>query len=381
MITVGKTRRERTGGWVRLTADVGFGGRRAGLWFGVPNDQEKYLTANRADPFVAVLLPFAMRFGEDISAEDPVSERLHFQLRNDFIPSLSGAGGYYKPVSVLAPLTSERAESGNAVVTGFSGGVDSMYTVFRHGKDCEYPLTHLAVFNSGVYEGNNYREEFLSRCGQAAEFALGLGLGSVFVDSNIYEVLPERYLDVATLRLAGFALAIQGLCSVFLISSGYPFERFSIDVHHAVCFDPLTVNCFATESLSFYLSGAETGRIQKIEALSEWEPSYEWLSPCIRGAAGKMNCGHCKKCVRDLAVLYALGSLDRYRRVFDTGDFMRHLPERLGFVMANVKDPISREVVRIIEEKGIQVPPLAYRCRDLFREAMERIEKEAGTDG
>ena len=381
MITVGKIRTERTGGWVRLTADIGFGDRCAELWFGVPEEQEKYLTANRADPFVAVLLPFAMRSGEDISAEDPVSERLHFQLRNDFIPSLSGAGGYYKPVSVLAPLTSERAESGNAVVTGFSGGVDSMYTVFRHGKDCEYPLTHLAVFNSGVYEGNNYREEFLSRCGQAAEFALGLGLGSVFVDSNIYEVLPERYLDVATLRLAGFALAIQGLCSVFLISSGYPFERFSIDVHHAVCFDPLTVNCFATESLSFYLSGAETGRIQKIEALSDWEPSYEWVSPCINGAAGKMNCGHCKKCVRDLAVLYALGRLDRYRKVFDTDDYMRHLPERLGFVMANVKDPISREVVRLIEEKGVPVPPLAFRCRDLFRDAMERIEKEAGTDG
>ena len=381
MITVGKIRTERTGGWVRLTADIGFGDRCAELWFGVPNDQEKYLTANRADPFVAVLLPFAMRSGEDISAEDPVSERLHFQLRNDFIPSLSGAGGYYKPVSVLAPLTSERAESGNAVVTGFSGGVDSMYTVFRHGKDCEYPLTHLAVFNSGVYEGNNYREEFLSRCGQAAEFALGLGLGSVFVDSNIYEVLPERYLDVATLRLAGFALAIQGLCSVFLISSGYPFERFSIDVHHAVCFDPLTVNCFSTEGLSFYLSGAETGRIQKIEALSDWEPSYEWVSPCINGAAGKMNCGHCKKCVRDLAVLYALGRLDRYRKVFDTDDYMRHLPERLGFVMANVKDPISREVVRLIEEKGVPVPPLAFRCRDLFRDAMERIEKEAGTDG
>ena len=381
MLKIGKIGTERMDGFTRLCSVIRIGDKAQQLWYGVPTEQESALSVGRADPFVLALLPTALRQGLDISSEDPLSERLHFQLRNDLIPALVQTEGPYHCVSLHTPLTDIPLPSQNAVATGFSGGVDSLYTIYRHGQDCEYPLTHLAVFNCGIYEGKNYRQTFLDACRRCGEFAREQKLKTVFVDSNLYEVLPERYLDVGTFRLLSCALAVQGLVSIYLLSSGYPFEQFSLDVHNTACFDPLSVNCVSTESLQVYLSGAETDRVKKWEALSGWEPSFRWISPCIFEQPGELNCGHCKKCVRDLAILYALNRLDNYRAVFDIQDYQKHLPQRLGFVLANRKDPICRDAVALLSSKKAYIPPLAHTCGALFRQVIEKKcgeEKENG---
>lgn len=377
MLKIGKLHKEEADGFIRLCSEISIGEKRQTLWFGVPSWQADALSFNRADPFLVAMLPTAMRLGAEVMSEDPVSERLHFQLRNDLIPTLAQGGELYHEIDLCTPVTSRLLTSGGAVAGAFSGGVDSMYTLYRHGPDSEYPLTHLAVFNSGVYEGSGYRKGFQEACNRCTAFAYEQGLATVFVDSNVYEVLgAERYLDIVTFRLAACALAVQGLVSVYLLSSGYAFEQFEIDVHHAVCFDPLSVPSMCTESLQFYLSGAETDRLSKLEAISAWDPSYSWLSPCIFGKPGKQNCGHCKKCMRDLATLYAFGKLECYNRVFDVDDYKRHLPERLGFVLANQSDPVCRNIVILLKERGAYIPPMAYRCADMFQRAIEKQKAE-----
>ena len=148
------------------------------------------------------------------TCETPMSQRLHYQLTNYLIPSLCAAGELYRPVSIRAPLTAERVPNRGAVGTGFSGGVDSLYSVMTHGPDCDYPLTHLALFNVGVFEGPGFREGFRRSCGNAREFANKLGLELVCLDSNISQVLPERFLDVYSFRNLAGAMALQGLFSV-----------------------------------------------------------------------------------------------------------------------------------------------------------------------
>ena len=372
MLRIGKAYKDRRDGFTRMCSRIRIGEKEQELWFGVPAEQESALSFGRADPFVLALLPAAMREGLDVVAEDPMSERLHLQLRNDLIPVLDRAGDLYHPVTILAPLENRPLPCEHAVATGFSGGVDSLYTVLRHGKDCEYPLTHLAVFNSGVFEGKDYRKGFRDACDRCALFAREMGLETVFVDSNLPEVLPERYLDVVTLRLLSCALAVQGLVSVYLHSSALPVETFAVKEHEIDEMEPLTVNCVCTETLRVYLSGSETDRWRKLEALSAWEPSYRWLSPCIFGKAGKQNCGHCKKCLRDLAALYALDRLDVYRPVFDVEDYRRHLPERLGIVLADQSDPFCRDDAALLRERNAKIPPLAWKCAELFRRAMEK---------
>ena len=374
-IEIGRSYIRRKDGMSRLCARIRKANKETVLWFAVRNEQEQCLSLNRADPFVIALLPTAMRENETLVCSDPMSERLHYQLRSDLIPALVQAGDLYHKIAIDAPLTTEKFPDARAVATGFSGGVDSLYTVLLHGKDCEYPLTHLAVFNSGVYEGAEYRTNFWRVCGKCDLFAEEQGLNTVFVDSNIAEVLPERYIDVVTYRLAAFALSIQGLVSTYMLSSGRPIEDFAVDVHSAAKSDPLTINCVCTESLQFYLSGISALRTKKLERLTEWEPAHRWLAPCIFGEPGGKNCGHCKKCVRDLAALYALGKLDSFAPVFDVADYRRHLPQRLGVVLANRNGSYFRDAAALLREREAYIPPLAEKCAEVFSGAMDKIRE------
>jgi len=321
------------------------------------------------------LLPTAMRGGYTISCITPMSERLHYQLENYLIPTLCAAGDLYHPVSIQAPLMSEPVKNKRDVGTGFSGGVDSLYTIMTHGKDSTYPLTHLALFNVGVFEGPGFREGFRKSCRNAKEFADEMGLELVGLDSNISQVLPERYIDVVTFRLIAGAMALQSLFSVYLVSSSLDFSEFSIDFRNCARYDLLTLHCAQTETLALYSAGGQVHRMDKLAALADWEPAQRWLHPCIYGHAGQRNCGHCKKCISDLLTLYIYGKLHRFDRVFDIPSFERALPQRLGFVLASPETRFNSKVIQELHEKKIHIPPAAYAYEKQFRKAMENLKE------
>lgn len=375
MIKIGKTYVRHADDQIRLCADVSVNERCTTLWFGVEPKYESGLSVNCSDPFVMLLLPMAMRRCFPIQCASPMSERLHYQLTNQLIPVLAAAGPRYHQISIQAPLTTQKILSLHAVGTGFSGGVDSLYSVMRHTDKSLYPLTHLAVFNSGVFEGELFREQFRRCCLQAAAFAQEQGLQTVFVDSNMSTALPERFLDVYSFRNLACALALQGLFSVYLLSSGIEFAGFSLDLFDSASYDLLTVSCASTESLNIYLSGGETTRVGKIKALSQWPPSYRWLHPCPSGRPGDVNCGHCKKCIRTMTALYALGCLERYEHVFNIDDYYRHLDQNIGFVLANRGISWFDETIALMDEHGIVISPAAHIYEQQFLRAIRNLKQ------
>ena len=362
-------------GQARLCADISLNGKGTTLWFGVEEAQEEYLCAQRSDAFVMALLLTAMRGGHDMECVTPMSERLHYQLENFLIPSLVAAGKQYRPMKIHAPLTSEKVANKGAVGTAFSGGVDSLYTVMTHGKDSPYPLTHVTNFNLGVFEGPGYHQAFQKACANAKTFAHEMGLAFVGLDSNIYEVLPERYLDVFSFRLLAGALALQGLCSVYLFSSSHDFGHFQFDLRVSSTFDLLNVHCTQTESMTVYSAGGARTRNEKIRALKDWAPAHRWLHFCIFGTPGTKNCGKCKKCNRDMTALYALGAIDKFGAVIDLPAFYRSLPGKIGFVLANREERLCRETAQLIKESGVQIPAAAYVFEKQFVKALENLRE------
>lgn len=378
MLSIGKSRIERRDGTARLCADITVGGRGVTVWFAVDAAQEKCLAVGRADPFVMALLPGAMRGGHEIVCDDPMSERLRYQMREQLIPALCAAAGPYRPIRISAQTTREAYPNMGAVGTGFSGGVDSLYTVMTHGPDSEYPLTHLAVFNAGVFEGETYRENFRRASQAAARFAAECGFRTIFVDTNFHEALPERFLDVYSFRNLACALALQGLFSVYLLSSGHDAANFCMDLRNTASYDLLTVACAGTETMAVHLSGVPAKRREKLAALADWEPSWRWLHPCVFGWAGVKNCGRCKKCVRDMTTLFALGVLDRYGEVFDTQEYRRHMAARMGFVLAERDNHLYGETLALLEERHVPIPPAAYVYEKQFRRALCRADGGEG---
>ena len=376
MLKIGKIYRKQMGDQSRLCADISLNGRSTTLWFGVDVQHEIYLCEERSDAFVMALLPAAMRSGYEIVCQTPMSERLHYQLSNYLIPTLCDAGDLYHPVKITAPLTAERIVNQGGIGTGFSGGVDCLYTIMTHGKTSVYPLTHLAVFNVGVFEGPAYREAFRKSCRNALPFAEEMGLELVCLDSNISKVLPERFLDVYSFRNLAGAMALQGLFSRYLLSSGHDMANFVIDFRNSATYDPLTVHCAQTENLSISLSGCQVQRNQKLAALSNWPMAFNWLHPCFCGHVGEKNCGHCKKCILDMTTLYALGTLEKFEAVFDIAAFKAALPLRIGFVLANEGNHWYDETLNLLRQAENKIPPSAYIFAKQFRKALEKQEEK-----
>ena len=374
MLQIGKLYKTHTDGQCRLCADITLNGKGATLWFGVEEEQESYLCADRSDAFVMAMLPAAMRGGHEILCQTPMSERLRYQLLNYLVPTLCDAGDLYHPIRITAPLTTERVPNLGGVGTGFSGGVDSLYSIMSHGEDSCYPVTHLAVFNHGVFEGTDPRKAFRNTCQAAELVAAELGLNVVGLDSNLSQVLPERYLDVYTFRNLTCAFALQGLFSVYLLSSGHDVANFSMDLHNCSTFDLLTIHCAQTETLAVHQSGCQLPRYKKLEQLSNWEIAHRWVHPCFHTGVGNKNCGRCHKCTRDLLTLYALGTLDRFGAVFDVPAFKKTLPQRIGMLMANQGTDLYDGVLSLLKEKNVQIPPAAYVYAEQFRKALKNQE-------
>ena len=242
----------------------------------------------------------------------------------------------------------------------------------RHGADSDLPLTHIAVFNTGYFKD---RAELEGLYRQAEDFGAEQDLETVFVDSNFLEILPEYYESVYTFRNLACALALQGLFAVYLLSSGPHAAKMELDLLVCDRYDLLTVNCAITESIMFYLSGAETTRVGKLTALTDWEPSYRWLHPCLNTVGENYNCGHCKKCIQDMTILYALGRLKQYQRVYDVKGYLRHLPERFSFVLTRDLDSSSGKQTReLLKERHIPIPPAAYVYARQFKHAIRNVQ-------
>lgn len=376
MLNIGELYLQHTDGQVRLCADIALNGRGTTLWFGVDEAHTDCLCTDRSDAFVMALLPTAMRTGQDITCQTPMSERLHYQLEQLLIPSVCAAGKLYHPIHIQGPLTAEKVKSKGGVGTGFSGGADSLHTIMTHGKDSPFPLTHLTLFNVGVFEGAAYRQGFLKSLENAQPFADEMGLELVGLDSNLPQALPERYLDVFSYRLLSGALALQGVMSTYLVASSYDLGTFHFDLHDSGTHDFLLIHCAQTESLSLYDSGVQMKRVQKIKELADWAPAHRWLHFCIFGHVGEKNCGRCKKCARDISTLYGLGVLERFAEAVDVPAYKKTLPRQLGLVLANRGESLYDEAAKLVEASDVKIPQAAYVYAEQFQKAMKNLQEE-----
>ena len=359
-----------------LCAPITLEGERREAWFSVETQYGKYLVDDRLDAFVVGFLTTAMRLGEDISCEAPITRRLYYQLTEYLIPAMAANMKIYHPIAIHAPLTDASLPCQKAVGTGFTGGVDSLYTLMTHLQPQEpsRKITHLLVANVGTLEGGDTQATLhhmaeKTRSGVAAE----LGLQVVSVDSNLQELQKESYLAVAGFRLPSAVLALQKLFGVFYNSAGYEFGRFSFVQENSAYYELLPLSCFETENTVFYSTGGQVTRLQKLQALSNFPLAHRYLHPCIY--IRRQNCGSCGKCVRTLGALYAMGTLDRFGDVFDVERFHREKDEYIANILSHSESQHYGEVLALMRQRGIPISQEAIR-RERIRRAATLIAQK-----
>ena len=352
-IILGRPRLERSASGVRLCSDVELLGQKHTAWIEVADEYAKYLTDDRLDAFVAAFLPAAMREGADLVCEGPVSRRLLYQVKMYLIPVLSAHMAVYREIAVEAAPTDSPLTSEGAVVTGWTGGVDSMYTLMRSFRQGEpgMQLTHLLIANNGSLESED-NEALLQSMVRRAEDGIcqETGLKVIGVNSNLQELLDEPYLAVAGYRLPAVVLALQKLISVFYNSSGYEFSKFTFEAENSAYYEMFLLPHLSTENTVFYSAGGAVRRIDKLRALSDYPLAFRYLHPCVH--PGETNCGKCGKCVRTETALFALNTLDRFGEVFDLKAFEDNLDWYVGTVIASRKSQHYGESYVLLREQG-----------------------------
>ena len=359
-----------------LSAAITLNGQRQEAWFSVENAYAGYLTQDRLDAFVVGFLTTAMRMGEDILCEAPITKRLHYQLTTYLIPAMAGNMDIYKAITIHAPLTDAPLPCEKAVATGWTGGVDSMYTLMTH-LNAEEPsrrLTHLLIANVGTLESDR-NSQVLWQLVDKARHGVGAqtGLSVVGVDSNLQELQQETYLAVAAFRLPAAVLALQGLFGVFYNSAGYEFHRFSFVPENSAYYELVPLSCFETDNLVFYSTGGQTTRMEKLKALSSFPLAQKYLHPCIYTL--RDNCGKCGKCVRTLGALYALNKLDVFREAFDVEAFYRDKEDHLANILSKSHSQHYGEVLAVMKQRGMTLSPEIQRKARILRTAAAVAKK------
>ena len=362
---------------VRLCAPVLLHGREQTVWFSVAPEYGEYLTDDRADAFVAGIFTTAMRYDADIVCEAPVTRRLLYQLNHYLIPMMAAnMGDVFHPIKIQADPTDVKLPCAGAAGTGWSGGVDSMFTLMKslHAEEPSRRLTYLLITSNGALEGEDNSALLRklvekARAGIAAE----TGLKVLGVDTNLQDIQSELFLSVAAFRHSAVTLALQKLFGVFFWSSTYEFARFAFDPNNSGYYELVIYSSFETDATALYSAGGAYSRAQKLQALSDYPLARKYLHPCIH-PLGK-NCGRCGKCVRTEAALYALGTLDRFSEVFDTDAFERDRDWYFAQLLANENSQHYGEALVLLRQRGIEPSPEARRMARTLRAAKTVADK------
>lgn len=372
LIYIGKPYIDRKDEYVRLCAEVKKpSGKITTFWFEVPTQYEEYLCIERSNAFILALYEYAMLTDCDIKCDVPMDEALQYQLTNYGSNIIAKNLPYMHEINIDVPFTSQRLKSQGAVGTGFSGGVDSFYSVLKHLElnDSSYQLTHLLIVNNGAFTGeeNTISEKFFfEQIERFAPAVYALGLPLIGVNTNSGDFNSDLQIEKrahsygfynTAIRLASAVYALQKLFSVYYLASSFPVNVFAFDdiPDYTLLY---YLKLFTTPSLTFYGSGFEIDRIGKVNFICRNPIVQKYLSLELG-----INHAQSLKSIRTMFELYALNMLDAFDAVLDVDDFKKNLSSRLGWYLSqkiDKREGFLEETLSTCKKNGIKIPKTAY---------------------
>lgn len=298
--------------YVQLSAEVsGTAPLRAPrrLWFRFPRYLED-VTTDDANPFLAAMLPLAMRERRSIVIEGRVSRQL-LAGTQQIMRIFASWDRSLKPVRIDAEPAEATAELNTHVACFFTAGVDSFYTLLKNQQTQRgnERISHLLCVQGfpGFPLNNAQLYRYYHR--SLGQIASELGLGAIIAETNLSDFVPAftPWDYHAGSNLAAVALCLPRLFRCAYIPAGDTYATLSRWGSHPLV-DPL----WSTESLEFRHDGCEAARSQKIEwYLARSRLALNHLRVCGYESTGERNCGRCEKCLRTMIGLHIFGVLDQ----------------------------------------------------------------------
>lgn len=358
-------------GTVKLNVDMEECGSVDRVFYEVEEEYGRYLSDNRADFALYLAVPVAIREGYDIVCNTPVTEILLHNIVEVLIPTLQLGDSGVKDIKIYAPTSTEPI-GGNAVGTGISCGVDSMYTVQKYeNPDCEsMKLTHLFLgsLNSelwGMVDDDNVVtwgmkfDDSIKRCQSVAD-DLGVPLIKMFTNAVKWackeRTVWSKHLFMHHYITMSAVLALRKLWSVYYFSSAYEYSHFNLKNNltlDTADHELLSMHVLGLRDFTCYSAGQEKNRIEKTLALSEYDLARKYLHPC--NCKGPVNCSrpNCSsyKCLRALMTYDYYDKLDAMSIVFDVERYRKNRREYIWWLQRNRNDSFLKDLYKLISSK------------------------------
>lgn len=313
------------------------------LWYEFDKKYNAFLTDDRCDAAITVLLHHAMTGGyERISSKYPISEKLFYNLKYQVIPQLVNCNSKVSRINLDMPTTSVIYE-GPLVVTGMSRGVDSFATYVEYFKECEldkYRVNAFTYFEVGAHHGYDSKlghgeetnhELYLNQLKKTKEFCDKNNLELITVTSNIDQITNMRNLwsdkgfgQTHAWRNCSVVMLLQKIICRYYYSSAHTLSTFKLDMNDDTAYyEQYLLPYLSTGSTEFYESNQDWSRLDKVKKIAKYEECQDYLQVCLMKSG---NCGHCTKCKRTLLELDSLGEdvLNSFGKSFDLDDYKQN---------------------------------------------------------
>jgi hypothetical protein len=326
---------------------VGPGAPRLDLWWRIPG-----IASLPVPPVLDSLLGgpllWAAMSNQDIVVHGPVSAGGLYNLnqlvevRQRFSPER-----YPRAIELRADSIVEVARDANEpskAIAALSGGLDSTFTVVRHGLglagEATIPIAAIVMVHG--FDASLDRMDQFDAMRRRAEPTIKL------LDVPFHVVRTNSRLDWRTwpqsaIPLTASALSHFGhLAPIALVSAGAPYgiPRFSIG-------HPTLIESLASgDWFRVVTDGTGFGRVDKVEMLAPFRDVLAAIKVCWAGDDPGKNCGMCEKCVMT----------------------------RLNFLAAGIRDAPCYETPLNPEMIARLAMPSMTPARDLFRMCWNEIE-------
>jgi hypothetical protein len=300
-------------GWTRLVGEVTFDDLSLPpeqYWLEVP-DRLSGVLSRSGNPWLAYLLPLAVRLGEPLRIDIPV-DRVLFENTGELMRIWKGWYPHLHVVPVEAEAVDAAPREGaGRTASLFSGGVDGFHTVLDYDLKVDggsqAPIDDLIViwgFDVPLHRHEAIRNVRESLQGVASE----MGKEMVEIAANVQDTLlgGTSFMSLSHgAFLVGTALALEERYDRVLISSTYS----SADLH-SFGSHPLVDPLLSTERMQIVHYGTEVTRTEKTALVVQSDVAMRVLRVCRVSETGG-NCGGCDKCYYTMIALDMLGALDR----------------------------------------------------------------------
>lgn len=231
----------------------------------------------------------------------------------------------YRPIEVVAdevipfidsPQPKMRKEAVNAAISGFSGGVDSTFTLLRHAEKLvgsgSFDLADVCMVH-GFDVQLEKKEDFNGLVKRTAPLLDSLGVRLHVVETDVKTQTMTDWEHSYGAQLASVLHLFSSEFHFGLIASAdSDFLRPQIPFGSNAILD----HFFSGSAMQMFHDGAGFSRSDKVRLIAKRPIARSTLKVCYRSSKQDTNCGQCFKCVRTQLIFAANGV--RHLEAFET---------------------------------------------------------------